>query len=453
MVDPQGDSLLSLPSNAVMGLNVPHISEYFGLWSIEEQTFRSTVERINGINLEAHVREAASQDGGRQDRASYPMVDNVAVITLRGPLMKFVSSLSPGTSTSFARRQIREAVADDRVKAILLRIDSPGGTVSGTRDLAEDVAAANKQKPVAAFIEDLGASAAYWIASQAGQVYANATAIVGSIGTYAVIWDQSVAAAQAGIIVHVIRAGDLKGAAEPGTPVTQALLDKWQRLVDTLNGFFLKAVAKGRGLSAASVRNWANGDVWVGDQAQSLGLIDGVKTIDQVLRALRGTNSTAATTANIKESQMDTPNNTAVGGDSPHTDAVPAAASITDLKTAMPKAEPALIVSWLQRGVTLAEAQSEYAQALETKLEAAIAKTPPATPPLGAAPDARGVTTPEDDGSGYVEAVEKLVDKGMSRAKASLQVKRQNPELHRAYVVAYNARHGRSVDPFLKQYG
>ena len=88
---------------------------------------------------------------------------------------------------SDAQRLVEQAAEDPVVAAILLRVDSPGGTVAGVSDLAEAVYAARKVKPVSAYISDLGASAAYYIASQAQRLYADSDALVGSIGVYSVV--------------------------------------------------------------------------------------------------------------------------------------------------------------------------------------------------------------------------------------------------------------------------
>src|SRR5690606_31819803 len=128
-----------------------------------------------------------------------------------GAMTKQGSSFG-GASTVRTRRAIRSAAADKSVSAIMLLIDSPGGSVSGTSDLADDVANAKKKKPVYAYIEDTCCSAAYWVASQCSAIYANPTAIVGSIGTYMVVADYSRMAENAGVKVHCISTGKYKGA-------------------------------------------------------------------------------------------------------------------------------------------------------------------------------------------------------------------------------------------------
>ncbi|MDE2472037.1 MAG: S49 family peptidase, partial [Bradyrhizobium sp.] len=288
------DTLNTLRTDSpLLALGVPHLDQYFGVWAILEEPFRAAVARAKQINLQVHVAETRAQQIQQQpkaagDRKPYGMSGSVAVIEMSGELMKFASSLSSGTGTVAVRRQVRAAAADEDVGAIVLRIDSPGGTVSGTQDLADDVAAAAAKKPVYAFIEDLGASAAYWVASQASKIFAaNATTIVGSIGTFAVIEDQSGAAAMEGVKVHVIRAGEFKGGTVAGAPVEQKTLAWWQEMVDALNEQFVRGVAKGRGLTLTRVRELADGRAHVGQAAAALGLVDGIQSFDETLSQLQ----------------------------------------------------------------------------------------------------------------------------------------------------------------------
>ncbi len=166
--------------------------------------------------------------------------EGVGVLPLHGPSMKARSKYG-GYSTVDARRQLRAMAADERVGAILLHIDSPGGHVAGTKELADDVAAVDQTKPVHAYIEDAGASAAYWVASQARTIAANAMAMVGSLGTFTVLYDLSKAAEMEGVQVHVVSTGERKGAAAPGTPVTDEDVAEAQRLVDGFDAFFRAA--------------------------------------------------------------------------------------------------------------------------------------------------------------------------------------------------------------------
>ena len=189
-------------------------------------------------------------------------------------------------SYASVRAMLAQAVADDRVASILLRIDSPGGQCRGVDDLAQDVAKADEKKPVFAYVEDLCASAAYYVAAGARAIYANRTAQVGSIGTYGLVVDDSKFWEAAGIKFHLLTTGEFKGAGETGQPITDAQLAEFQKEVDGYSDFFVKAVSDGRDMTAKQVKDVADGRIWFAAEAKTMGLIDGVKTLDEVLGSL-----------------------------------------------------------------------------------------------------------------------------------------------------------------------
>jgi len=216
---------------------------------------------------------------------SFDVTSNgVAVIQIVGPMSKAGGGFFfRGASTVDIRRQLREAAASDAVSSILLNIDSPGGTVAGTADLADDVAEVDAIKPIHAHIQDLGASAAFWVASQARRITANRTAEVGSIGTVAVVEDFSALFEKEGIKVHVISTGDMKGAFAFGTEVTEEMLDMIKEQVSDLNDHFQEAVAKGRKLNTEQLASVSDGRVFIAEKAQALGLIDSISTLDDAV--------------------------------------------------------------------------------------------------------------------------------------------------------------------------
>lgn len=444
-------------------LNVPHLDEYFGVWAVDEDRFRAAVERINGLDLTAHIQAAKSAGEGQAGYPASPNKDGsyageltqngIAVIDIAGTMMKFASSLDDATGTVAVRRALRAAVADDRVKAIMLRIDSPGGTVSGTSDLADDVSDAAGRKPLHAYIEDLGASAAYWVASQAGRISAGRTSLVGSIGTFAVLYDLSAMAAREGIKVHVLRAGAFKGAGTPGTEITPEQLSEWQRIVDELNAFFLDGVARGRKMSAEQVASLADGRVHVAAAAKKSGLIDGVGSFDTAMRELaksaglstRSSKTSAASAALHKEQTMSEQT-------TPVATAEPQAATIAELEASFPKAGAEFHLACLKKHATLAQAHADYNAVLQGQLEAARAelaqaKSAPPTAPAGSggAPALTSSARPAPASAGdpidaWNQAVDEKCRAGMKRAAAIAAVVHEDPDLHASYLEAYNAR-------------
>lgn len=209
----------------------------------------------------------------------------IAVIPIVGVMTKGSSKF--GTSTLDTRRALREATNDPKVRAIMLHLDTPGGSFAGLDDLAGAIATAAQSKPLHAHADDLVASAGMYAASQAQRLTINKTGEAGSIGTYAVIQDTSGAADLAGVKVHLISTGEFKGMGAPGVPITDAQLDRLQRSVNQAQTFFSAALQRGRNLTAEQVESLvADGGTYFADEAKRLGLVDAVETYEESLEAL-----------------------------------------------------------------------------------------------------------------------------------------------------------------------
>ena len=279
---------------------------HMGVWGIEQKWLREALSQIraghwnyqamhdDGESLESYQKRIAQErmaagaskvvfDGYR---ISYEVFDGVAVIAARGPMMKFDSKFG-GVNTVRLRGSLRLANRDADVSSILMQIDSPGGSVAGNQELADEVSASGKLLNV--YIEDLGASCAYWIASQANRIFANTgSALVGSIGVYSVLYDDSKAFDAAGVKAIPITSGPLKAQGEPGVPVTQDLVDEMQGIVDAMAANFIDAVAAGRDMTKADVKKLATGGVYLADHAKKLGLVDEIASFDSVLAHMQG---------------------------------------------------------------------------------------------------------------------------------------------------------------------
>jgi signal peptide peptidase SppA len=309
-------------------------------------------------------------------------------------------------------------------------------------------------KPCYAYVEDLAASAAYWIASQCDKVFANSTAMVGSIGTYMTVQDYSAAAAQCGVKVHVVRAGAMKGVGTPGTEVTAEHLGELQRLVNDLNAQFVSAVGTGRKLSAESAQALADGRVHVGRNALSLGLIDGIQSFDSTLATLKAMSPAAP----ISNPSPNNPKRKGPAMSGENTAAAetkidaPQAATIQQLKAAFPKASAEFVMAQLERASTLAQAQTAWIDVLQSQVEASTAEVAklkkggaPVLPTGGKARTAAAVEA-EAASSGFEgdaaqqmsAAVAEKMKLGLSRRDAIKSVARGNPDLHRAYLEQTN---------------
>jgi signal peptide peptidase SppA len=272
-------------------------------WAMEANAFSKmlmVIERhAEGVKLSPSEIEAAI---GRapttphpRDR-SYEVSNGVALIPIRGILAKHadqVGGISQPSGMSFEtiQKNIRTALADGEVRSILLHIESPGGSVDGTQATAQVIAAAAKQKRTVAYIDGLGASAAYWLACQADEIFASETALVGSIGTVTTIADTKAAAEKQGVRVTVIRSGPLKAGVMPGEAAGDAQVAAMQKIVDDLGAIFAAAVGDARDLAGAKLEAIRDGNVHVAAQAQSLGLIDGIRSFEAVLSDMEQANS------------------------------------------------------------------------------------------------------------------------------------------------------------------
>ena len=264
---------------------LPRLSDWLGVWAMELSHAQTLLAAIGDIDWPAHLRAFDESKQAREPVAASEFETvttkgkNLAVVSITGTMLKSRASMGGGTSTVAVRRQVRAAARDEDVSGILLRIDSPGGTVAGTDLLAREVSEARKSKPVLAQIEDVGASAAYWVASQAGRVYASTqTALVGSIGTLLTVDKRADGLA-------VFRSGPHKGAGLDGE-ITDQQAAHLQALVDGLQAQFSEAVARGRRLTSEQVAEVATGATWLAGQAMALRLIDGVQSVEQTLDLL-----------------------------------------------------------------------------------------------------------------------------------------------------------------------
>ena len=211
----------------------------------------------------------------------------VAIIGVQGGLTPRGSWF--GTSLSGLAAQVRRAAADADVASIVLDIDSPGGTVSGTPEAAAAVREAAGQKPVVAIANMLAASAAYWIGSQASEFVMAPSADVGSIGAMILHQDVSGMLEQWGIKMTMIRSeqSPLKNEAHPFGPLSQDAQGFLQQRANEAGADFIKAVAGGRRVTQTKVRDdFGQGRVYGAREAVARGMADRVATLDEVIAGL-----------------------------------------------------------------------------------------------------------------------------------------------------------------------
>ncbi|PMS19190.1 peptidase S49 [Trinickia dabaoshanensis] len=181
----------------------------------------------------------------------------------------------------------RAALADDSVGGILLDIDSPGGSVYGVAEVAEEICRARERKPIFAIANSLAAAGAYWLASAASEVYVTSGGEVGSIGIVAAHQNLSRSLERAGISTTLIKAGNYKTESSPFAPLNADARQHIQSRVNEYHRMFVDAVAKHRGVTASMVhQGYGQGRVLDAQTAKHEGMVDGVTTLDEVVRRL-----------------------------------------------------------------------------------------------------------------------------------------------------------------------
>jgi len=247
---------------------------------------------LRGEKIDLKGLEATLGRPVKNETIPYQVENGVAIIEIGGVIakkMNLFTEISGGVSTQLVKADFNKAMNDPEVRAILLDIDSPGGMMDGTEDLAGGIMDARQtgSKPVVAFTDGMMASAAYWIGSAAELIYiAGTTQAVGSIGVVMAHTDQSGMEEKMGIKTTEIYAGKYKRIASEHEPLTKEGKAYLQDRVDYAYSVFVNAVSRQKGLSLDVLETWADGKLFMGQQAIDAGLVDGVSTKDRLIYRL-----------------------------------------------------------------------------------------------------------------------------------------------------------------------
>jgi capsid assembly protease len=260
-------------------------------WAIEDTTFDKLVSILErhaaGEKLDAEAITAAIGRDPQATDAREPAMEitgDTAVIPMRGVLARYADSVNGicqarGRSAESVQRDLI-AAAEAGVNRIILRLDSPGGEVSGTAETGELLRQLSARGiHTIAFIDGMAGSAAYWIASQAEEIVASsATALVGSIGVKMAVVERIPDEKREK--VHVITSAPAKSSPQ----INEAQLSNLRSLVQDMAGAFATAVAAGRGLTEEQTAKVATGEVWTAQQGMTLGLVDRIDSLDALMK-------------------------------------------------------------------------------------------------------------------------------------------------------------------------
>ena len=176
------------------------------------------------------------------------------------------------------------------VKAVVVSIDSPGGAAAEAERIYRAIESLRKkhEKPVVAIISNVGASAAYMIAMHTDRIYAAKYSLVGSIGTMIDGWDVHKAMERLDVAQRVYASGNLKSMLSPFLPMSKEAEDKARELVSQGGAIFLADLKATRGPLLKPGVEYGSGEIWAGEEAKAIGLVDEIATLDEVISAKWG---------------------------------------------------------------------------------------------------------------------------------------------------------------------
>jgi protease-4 len=181
--------------------------------------------------------------------------------------------------------QLRDFLENDRIKAVVLRVDSPGGVVGPSQEIYEEVKKFAAKKKLVVSMGSVAASGGYYIAAPATMIYANPGTLTGSIGVLMKLTNVQELFGKIGLNSFVLKSGKFKDSGSPVRPMTDEERQLFQGVIDSMHGQFVRAVAEGRKLPIETVRNLADGRIFSGEQAQQVKLVDKIGNFQDAVDA------------------------------------------------------------------------------------------------------------------------------------------------------------------------
>lgn len=258
-------------------------------WALMPEKLAAMAEflkaRLNGVVFSAEEIQAI-----RAPMRSRRQAGAVTVLPLFGVLSQranIISQASGGTSMEQFGAAFRQAVADDDIKAVVIDVDSPGGSVHGTEELARQVFDARGSKPIVAVINSLAGSGALWIGSQADEFVITPSGLAGGIGIIADHMDASEQKQKEGVKTTLISTSKFKTEGNPFEPLSDEAREHMESIMGEFHKAFVGDVARGRGVSVNTVESdFGQGRMMGAKAAVKAGLVDRIATLDQVLARL-----------------------------------------------------------------------------------------------------------------------------------------------------------------------
>ncbi len=251
----------------------------------QDEVRKNLKDRI-GLDKDDKLEMIALPDyeKGNKKKKNFKVKDKIAVIFAEGSL--FDGESEPGSIEGKQYAEIiRKVRKDDKIKAIVLRVNSGGGSVIASDLIARELELAQEEgKPVVVSMGDVAASGGYWISCMADSIFAEPNTITGSIGVFGMIPNvQTMLDEHIGIEFDSVKTGPYSHGLTPFFAITEAEGAVIQENVDDIYDLFLDKVARGRGMTKGAVHEIAQGRVWTGEKALEIGLVDALGGLDEAL--------------------------------------------------------------------------------------------------------------------------------------------------------------------------
>lgn len=214
--------------------------------------------------------------------------NRIAVINLEGTISSSGDLFSDTITARFMNDLFEEVGDDPSIVGVILKIDSGGGAVVASKEIARGLEKLREKKPVVSWIGSIGASGAYYIISASDVIVADEDSIVGGIGvisTYSIYKD--LLEEKLGINTTVIKSGKFKDMGSPYRAITEEEKERLQEIVDIVHEEFLQYIWANRGLTRAAISEIKEGGIYLGSEALELGLVDEVGGFDTALEIVR----------------------------------------------------------------------------------------------------------------------------------------------------------------------
>ncbi|MBE9095070.1 signal peptide peptidase SppA [Tychonema sp. LEGE 07203] len=229
------------------------------------------------ISLKNYARSAENKNSTRADKKN-----QIAVLYAEGEIVDGEGGPTQVGGDRIAR-ELRKIRQDDGVKAVVLRVNSPGGSASAAEVIGREVALTGKNKPVVVSMGNLAASGGYWISMGSSKIFAEASTITGSIGVFGMLLNVEKLADNNGVSWDVVKTARFADANTVSRPKTPQELANIQRIVDRIYDRFITKVADSRKLPKNKVQEIAQGRVWSGTAAKQLGLVDEIGGLEDAV--------------------------------------------------------------------------------------------------------------------------------------------------------------------------